>query len=187
MSTDTPAPAPYVPAEEPAPKKKSIGVKILSYIVGAIVVAGLVYGFNYFSSDAAQAKAGECASVTGTTAKPDFKVVDCGAAEANYTIGKVLGSTSEKCGGAYDEYTETARKGPDSKLCLVPNLVEGACYEDPTTSKAMGMAKTECKAGAIKVVKKADGVVDEKLCTDSAPLSYTEPKLTLCLTQVEAS
>lgn len=187
MSTDTPAPAPHVPAEEPAPKKKkSIGVKILTYIVGLIVAAGVVYGFNYFTSDAAQAKAGQCASVTGTTTKPDFKVVDCGAAEANYTIGKVLGSTTESCGGTYDEYTESARRGPDSKLCLVPIVIEGACYEQPSSSK-MGMAKTECKAGTVKVVKKAEGVVDEALCTESAPLTFTEPKLTLCFAPGESA
>ncbi len=99
----------------------------------------------------------------------------------------MLGSTTEKCGGGYDEYTETARRGPDSKICLVPNVVEGACYEDPATSSKMGMAKTECKAGTIKVVKKADGVVDESLCAESSPLTYTEPKLTLCLAPGEAA
>ena len=42
----SPAPAPE-PTQEPAPKKSSIGKRILTYIVGLIVVGGAFYAFNY--------------------------------------------------------------------------------------------------------------------------------------------
>jgi hypothetical protein len=184
MSTDTPASAPQyqnAPQGEAipqAPKKPSVMSRILRAVLGLIVAGAVVYGINYFTSDAAQSKAGECASVTGTTSKPEFKVVDCGAAEANYTIGKVLGSTTESCNGDYDEYTESARRGPDSKLCLVPNLVEGKCYEEGT---GMGYPAVDCaKSGAVKLVKLVKGAVDEAACGEATPMTFPEPKTTFC-------
>ncbi|WP_433267815.1 LppU/SCO3897 family protein [Actinosynnema sp. CS-041913] len=193
MSTDAPAPTPNFPPaapqqQEPAPpKKKSIVSRILTAVVGIIVAGLVVYGINYFTSDAAQSKAGDCASVTGTTTKPEFKTVDCGAAEANYDIAKVLNSTSESCGGNYDEYTETARRGPDSKLCLIPRVAEGACYDLENTAN-MGFPKVDCgKSGAFKLVKQLKDVEDEAACTDSAPLTFPEPKLTLCFAPAESA
>jgi hypothetical protein len=186
MSTDTPASAPQhqnAPEGEAipqAPKKPSVMSRILRAVLGLIVAGAVVYGINYFTSDAAQSKAGDCASVTGTTTKPEFKVVDCGAAEANYTIGKVLGSTTESCDGDYSEYTESARRGPDSKLCLVPKLVEGSCYE--FAGNDMSLPTTDCaKSGAVKVVKQVSGTADGTVCVDSEPVVVPEPKLTICL------
>jgi hypothetical protein len=200
MSTDMPTPAPqqqpypqqqqpYPPQQQyqqqpfqqqPEPKKKSVVVRILTAVVGIVVAGLVVYGINYFTSDVAQSKAGDCASLTGTTTKPEFKTVDCGAAEANYTVARVLGSTSESCGGTYDEYTETASRGPDTKLCLIPNMVEGNCY-DLDNSSSMGYPKVDCgQTGAFKLVKQLKGVEDESQCGDNAPLAFPEPKLTLC-------
>ena len=201
MSTDMPASAPQYPngpqpqgapqfhnapqGEQipPAPKKKGIVARILTAIVGIAVAGAVVYGINYFTSDAAQSKAGDCASVTGTSTKPEFKTVDCGSAEANYTIGQVLDSTSAKCASEYyDEYTETARRGPDSKLCLVPNLAEGNCYDiEGSGTTQMGYPAVDCgKSGVYKLVKLEKGTADETVCTESVPLVYPEPKTTLC-------
>ncbi|MEV8438544.1 hypothetical protein AB0425_14295 [Actinosynnema sp. NPDC051121] len=205
MSTDMPASAPqyqngpqyqgapqYQNAPQPqqippAPKKKGVVARILTAIIGIVVAGVVVYGINYFTSDAAQSKAGDCASLTGTTTKPDFKTVDCGSAEANYTIGKVLGSTSESCGtDGYDEYTETARRGPDSKLCLVPILAEGNCYDIDSTNTQMGYPPVDCgKSGVYKLVKLVKGSADESACVDAAPLVYPEPKTTFCFAPAE--
>jgi hypothetical protein len=205
MSTDMPASAPQYPNGPqyqgapqyqnapqpqqipPAPKKKGIVARILTAIIGIVVAGVVIYGINYFTSDAAQSKAGDCASLTGTTTKPDFKTVDCGAAEANYTIGKVLGSTSESCGTeGYDEYTETARRGPDSKLCLVPILAEGKCYDIDSTNSQMGYPAVDCgKSGVYKLVKLVKGSADESACADAAPLVYPEPKTTFCFAPAE--
>lgn len=168
----------------PAPKKKGVVARILTAIIGLVVAGVVVYGINYFTSDAAQSKAGDCASLTGTSTKPDFKTVDCGTAEANYTIGKVLG-LNESCGGYYDEYTETARRGPDTKVCLVPNMTEGSCY-DVENSTSMGYPAVDCgKAGVFKLVKLVKGSADESACADSVPLTYEEPKTTFCFAPAE--
>ncbi|MEV0680932.1 hypothetical protein AB0I60_30895 [Actinosynnema sp. NPDC050436] len=200
MSTDAPAPTPnpnFPPAppqqhpqqQEPAaPKKKSLVVRILTYVAGLVVAGLVIYGFNYFTSDAAQTKAGDCASLSGTRTKPEFKTVGCDAAEANYTVGKVLGSLSESCGGQYyDEYTETARRGPDSKLCLVPNLAEGKCYElDNSTN--VGYPVVDCgKSGVAKLTNVVKGSDDESACGDGAPIAFSEPKITYCFAPAEAS
>ncbi|MFD0204752.1 MULTISPECIES: LppU/SCO3897 family protein [Saccharothrix] len=203
MSTDMPASAPqyqggpqqgapqYQNAPQPqqippAPKKKGVVARILTAIIGIAVAGVVVYGINYFTSDAAQSKAGDCASVTGTSSKPEFKNVDCGSAEANYTIGKVLGSTAESCPGEYyDEYTETARRGPDSKLCLVPNLAEGKCY-DLDGGTQMGYPAVDCgKSGVLKLTKLVKDSVDEAACGDATPLTYPEPKTTFCFAPAE--
>ncbi|MEU6149700.1 hypothetical protein ABZ816_06845 [Actinosynnema sp. NPDC047251] len=197
MSTDAPAPTPnpnFPPAppqqqEQAAPpKKKNIAVRILTYIAGLIVVGLVIYGFNYFSSDAAQTKAGDCASLSGTRTKPEFKTVACGAAEANYTVAKVLGSLSESCGGKYyDEYTETARRGPDSKLCLLPNLAEGSCYEldNPTN---VGYPAVDCgKSGVLKLTKVVKDSDDESACGDGAPMAFSEPKTVFCFEPGQAA
>ncbi|MFI9815214.1 LppU/SCO3897 family protein [Saccharothrix variisporea] len=179
-------PGPPLPPPVPAQKKKpSVVVRILTSIAGLVVAALVIYGFNYFTSDAAQTKAGDCASVTGTQSKPDYKTVACGAAEANYTVGKVLGGPGESCGSDnYDQYTETRRRGPDSKLCLVPIMAEGNCYQ--LDGNAMGYPKVDCSSsGAYKLVKKVEGTEDEAACTDGAPLTYPEPKLTLCFAPTE--
>lgn len=176
MSIDSSAPS-------DAPKKPGIVKRVLGAIVGLLVVAGAFYAFNYFNSDAAQAKAGDCVSVTGTATKPEFATVACDAPEANYTVGKTLSSTSESCGDNYDEYTETARRGPDSKVCLLPNLVEGQCHD--FQSSGMGYPKVDCStSGAIKVTK----VVKESDadCGEANPLSYPEPKITFCLAEASA-
>ncbi|MCC8247885.1 LppU/SCO3897 family protein [Saccharothrix luteola] len=206
MSTDMPASAPQYqngPQHQgapqfhnapqgqpipPAPKKKGIVARILTAIIGIAVAGVVVYGINYFTSDAAQSKAGDCASVTGTNTKPEFKTVDCGSAEANYTIGQVLDSTTAKCASEYyDEYTETARRGPDSKLCLVPNLVEGSCYDLDSTTQ-MGYPAVDCgKAGTVKLVKLIKGSADESACGEGAPLTFPEPKTTLCFAPTESA
>ncbi|GAB2988281.1 LppU/SCO3897 family protein [Saccharothrix stipae] len=171
--------APQAQQIPPAPKKKrGVVATVVSVVVGLALFGAVGYGINYLTSDAAKSEAGQCASLTGTTSKPDFKTVDCGSTEANYTIGKVLGSTSESCGGYYDEYTETGR-GPDSKICLVPNMVEGSCYE--LEGNQMGYPVVDCaKSGAFKLVKQVKGSEDESACTDGAPLTFPEPKMTLC-------
>ncbi|MBB5956554.1 hypothetical protein FHS29_003140 [Saccharothrix tamanrassetensis] len=192
MSTDAPAPNPNFPPapqqhQEPeAPKKKSLVVRILTAVAGLLVAGLVIYGFNYFTSDAAQSKAGECASLTGTSTKPDFKTVDCGSAEANYTIAKVLDSTSGKCDGQYyDQYTETARRGPDSKLCLIPTFKEGSCYELTSSTTTMGYPPVDCgKAEVLKLVKHVKGSDDESACGDGMALAFPEPKQAFCFEPV---
>ncbi|MGW5049615.1 LppU/SCO3897 family protein [Actinokineospora sp. NPDC004072] len=157
-------------------KKPSVAKRVLGFVVALVVAGGVAYAINYFGSDAAQTKAGDCASVTGTASSPDFSTVDCTAPEANYTVGKVLSSTSESCGGKYDEYTESNRRGPDSKLCLVPILFDGECHQ--LEGSSMGYPKAPCTTpGAMKIAK----IQSEDDCPDGVVLDYPEPKTLYCL------
>lgn len=179
MSTE---PVASAPAQEqaPAPKKSGIGKRILTYIVGLIVVGAGVYAFNYFTSDVARAKAGDCASVTGTTSSPQYKVVDCTSAEASYTIGKSL-ALNEACGNdSYSELTESARRGPKTKLCLAPLYAEGKCYSDSATS--MDVKAVECAgADVFKVSKVVKEAAAPQCAEGEQALTYPELKLNYCL------
>ncbi len=165
------------------PKRKRGFPRWLISLIAIVVVGVGVYAFNYFTSDVAQAKAGDCAHVSGTESKPDYKKVDCGSAEVTHTVGKALSSTSSTCGGDYDEFTLTGRNAPSTKLCLVPKLSEGACYDMASTD--MSYPKTDCGKGGSKVVKvtKVDSAkADEKLCGDDGlAMTFPEPPTTICL------
>jgi hypothetical protein len=185
-TTESASPAPAEqPAQQqqqqPAPSKAAgIGKRILTYIVGLIVVGAAFYAFNYFTSDAAQAKVGDCASVTGTTNKPEFKVVDCGSAEAGYTVGKSLG-LNESCGNeSYSELTESARRGPKTKLCIAPVYAEGKCYSASSTS--MDVKAVDCAGSdVLKVSKVVKDAAAPQCAEGETALTYPELKLNYCV------
>jgi hypothetical protein len=172
------------PSPMPAPKPKKKGIpRWLVSLIALVVVGGGFYAFNYFTSDVAQAKAGDCAHVTGTTTKPDYKAVPCDSADANYRVGKTMSSTTASCGGQfYDEFTQTARRGPDTKLCLIPNWIEGNCYQIKEHSLDMGYPKVECSAADAVKIEKVVNKVDEAACAKQAvPAVFPEPPTTICL------
>ncbi|MFS8099994.1 hypothetical protein LFM09_22975 [Lentzea alba] len=180
MSTEPVAPA---PAQEQAPvepkKKSSIGKKILTYVVGLVVAGAAIYAFNYFTSDVAQAKVGDCASVTGTSTSPEYKPVDCAAAEANYVVGKA-GGTNEACGENYDEYTQSQRRGPKTKLCLAPLYAEGKCFDEAVGG--VGAKAVECSgSAAFKVTKVVKDTAAPQCAAEEQAASFPEAKLHYCL------
>jgi hypothetical protein len=181
MSTDLPAPPQAAQPEQPAPKKKGLP-KWLTGIIAAVVVAGGVLAFNYFTNDVAQAKAGDCAKVSGTETKPEYSAVACDSADANAVVGKAMSNTSEACGGeGYLEFTQKASKGPDTKLCLVPRLEEGQCYkiDDANT---VAITKQACSADNIKITKVVKDKADPAACGETgAPITFPEPASTYCL------
>jgi hypothetical protein len=179
MSTESVAPAPAPQAEHEA-KKPSILKKILGYIVGLVLVGGAIYAFNYFSSDEAQAKVGDCANITGTSNNPTYKAVDCSSAESNYVVGQAFGSLSEACKGDYVEYTHSQRRGPKTKLCLAPVLVEGTCYGedgDNVNPKVVGCTET----ATFKVTKAVKDAAAPECAKGEKAFAFPEAKLNYCL------
>lgn len=177
MTTESAAPA---PAQEPTPKKKAgIGKRILTYVVGLIVAGAAIYGFNYLTSDVAQAKVGDCASVTGSTSSPEYKVVDCTSTEAGYMIGKSL-SLNESCGNdSYSELTESGRRGPKTKLCIAQLFAEGKCYS--TSAATMDVKAVDCSgSGVIKVTKVVKEAAAPQCAEGEQALTYPELKLHYC-------
>jgi hypothetical protein len=182
MSTELPAPPQATQTQQPAPKKKKGLPKWLTGIIAAVVVAGGVLAYNYFTNDVAQAKAGDCAKVTGTESKPEYAAVACDAADVNVTVAKALSSTSESCNGEYLEFTTTSRRGPDAKLCLMPKWSEGECYNLEQRGPGM-LAKIACGSPeALKIAKVVSGKADGAACGEGfAPLMFAEPATTYCL------
>ncbi|SEQ25103.1 hypothetical protein SAMN05216188_102547 [Lentzea xinjiangensis] len=184
-------PMPYGP-----PPKKSGAGKIVGSIVGVVVLVGafilvraLVSG-GLSAITGPSAKAGDCASITGTTLNPRYKKVDCGAPEANYFIAKVMDETTGSCpDDAYAEYTESGRRGASLKLCLVEKLEEGKCYEEQIAKTNMEMKVVDCSEGgnefAIQRIVKIEKVVRAATadCGQAAVVSYAEPSpgITYCV------
>ncbi|USX49583.1 hypothetical protein [Lentzea sp. HUAS12] len=186
-------PMPYGP-----PPKKSGAGKVIGSIVTIVVLVGvgilvkaLISG-GLSSIGEPSAKPGECASVTGTTFKPNYKKVDCAAPEANYIIAKAMKSTTEACpSDDYAEYTESGRRTSSLKLCLVEKLEEGKCYQEELVKMNMeGMKVVDCSKGsnefAVQKVLKIEKVVKSATadCGEATAISYTEPSpgLTYCVT-----
>jgi hypothetical protein len=169
------------PQGGPAPKPKKGFPRWLISLIVLVVIGGGVYAFNYFTNDAAQAKAGDCAHLSGTESKPDYKAVGCDSAEATHTVGKTMSSTTAPCGGDYDEFTLTQSRGPDTKLCLFPNMVEGNCYD--LDSPDMSYPKVDCGSPkAVKVTKIVKDKNDESLCgKEEQPWSIPTPPRTMCI------
>jgi uncharacterized low-complexity protein len=188
-------PMPYAP-----PPKKSSAGRIIGSIVAFVLVAGGVIlvksliagGLSGLTEPSA--KAGDCASVTGTTFSPKYKKVDCSSPEANYIIGKAMNSTTEACPTTnYTSYTESGRRRSSLKLCLVEKFEEGKCYQDDLVAVNMETKVVDCSAPrnqitteqvvkVEKVIKSANGD-----CGEAKALSFPEPApgITYCLTAVD--
>ncbi|ONI86421.1 hypothetical protein ALI144C_10875 [Actinosynnema sp. ALI-1.44] len=181
---------PGAPLPPPEPKKKGFPKWAISLIV-LIVIGGGIYAFSYFSNDAAQAKAGECAKVSGTKSKPDYKTVGCDSAEVTHVVGKALGKTSDSCGATekYDEFTLTGR-GPDTKLCLMPKWGEGDCRK--ADEATVDYPKVDCASAkgdsnVVKIVKVISGPsAEESQCPkETGPVLFPEPKTVYCVGPAE--
>lgn len=189
-------PMPYGP-----PPKKSGAGKIIGSLVGVVVLVGafilvralLSGGLSSISEPSA--KAGDCASVTGTTISPKYKKVDCGSTEANYFIAKAMNSTTEACPSEdYAEYTESGRRSSSLKLCLVEKLEEGKCYQEEIVKINMeGMKVVECPKApnefAVQKILKIEKVVKAATaeCGEATAVAYAEPApgITYCVSAVE--
>ena len=137
----------------------------------AVVVAG-AFAFTLLGGGPASPAPGVCAHIERAGEGAAYRVVDCAAPDANVQVAKVVddGSQCPKGGAPY-----TVLKRADT-LCLMPNFVEGACYQG---DRAEGMKKVECTtAQAIRVADVAREPVE---CANGKKLTYVEPSVTFCL------
>jgi hypothetical protein len=152
---------PPPPPGGPQPSRQKGFPGVLIGVIVVVAVAAIVGGFFLFvrsagdvvtgNSDVTQAKAGDCARLSGTESKPDYKGVPCDSAEATHIVGRTIPFAKSPCGGDYDEFTLTDGTS-ELRLCLVPNLVEGACYD--ITGPDMAYPKVDCGSSfAVKVTK----------------------------------
>jgi hypothetical protein len=150
-------------------------------IAALAVVAAAAVGYVQFAGGP-QAKAGECLSGT-----PDLATTGCTADNARFKVGKVLAETSATCPGGDDEYIQVTPSS-GGKLCLLPNLVEGACYQPAANDDSWG--RSACAGDeTIKVAKVIPAAGDDTECPDAGDdlisIVYPEPPTTYCLAPVQ--
>ncbi|MDQ2584448.1 LppU/SCO3897 family protein [Saccharothrix yanglingensis] len=171
---------------EPARGTGGGGKKVLIGVLIVLLVGVVVYGVRMLTNDASNAEAGDCVSLTSQSEdRADVDTLDCSADKASYKVGKVLEATDATCpeDGLYTEIAPASRVGDGFKLCLLPNMAEGACYKP---DEGTGFVKTECTGPeTIKVTKVIQGSVDLEGCPDAAGMSYPEPAVTYCLAPAE--
>jgi hypothetical protein len=153
-------------------KKIGLGVAAVFLLV---VVGGFVLS-QLQGSASDQAKAGDCARITGVEDRPKYQVMSCANDQANVRIAKVLPRDDKACptsGTEYSTFTGT------STFCLMPNFVEGGCYgQDPEA----GIAKVDCGTpDAVKVAKVINGSTDRAACGNARSAIFPEPAVTFCL------
>ena len=177
-----------VPDADGAGKKPGSGGRTVLIGVLVLLAIGLVaYGVWHIIGDRAAAEAGDCVSVTSETDdnRAEVDKLDCGADRASYKVGKVLEASDSTCpeDGIYTEIVPAGSAGDGYRLCLLPNMAEGACYKPDEGS---GFARTECTGPeTIKVTKVIQGSTDLAACPDGAGMAYPEPAVTYCLEPAE--
>ncbi|CCH27827.1 hypothetical protein ABZ816_06840 [Actinosynnema sp. NPDC047251] len=173
--------------EEPAAAGGGAPVKkILIAALAVLVLVGGFFAIRYFVSANSTASAGDCVSLAQQDDnRADVKNLDCGDDKASYKVGKVLDTADAVCPeeGLYTEVSPVGGVGDGYKLCLLPNMAEGACYKP---DEGTGFVKAECTGPeTIKVTKVIKDSTDLTQCPDSAGMSYPEPAVTYCLAPAE--
>jgi hypothetical protein len=184
------APAAHEPSSGATPVRSGDGgngKKILIGVLVVVLIGLVVYGVRYLTSDSANAEAGDCVSLSAETDdRADVDTLDCSDDKASYQVGKVLDTTDATCPeeGLYTEIVPAGGVGDGYKLCLLPNMAEGACYRPDDAGT--GFVKTECAGQeTFKVTKVVKGSTDLEACPDGAGMAYPEPAVTYCLAPAE--
>lgn len=153
-------------------------------IAALAVVAGAAVAYVNFAGGP-QAKAGECVAVTNGT---EVMSTGCTAENARFKVGRVLPDTGANCPANDDEYVQVVPSAGGGKLCLLPNLVEGACYQPADNEDSWG--RSACTGEeTIKVTKVIAAAGDDAACPDGGDdlvsIVYPEPPTTYCLAPVQ--
>lgn len=151
-------------------------------VIAALAVAtAAAFVFIQFTGGP-QAKAGEC--LIGSA---DLTTTVCAADNAKFKVGKVLTDSGASCPGGDDEYIQVVPRS-GGKLCLLPNLVEGACYQPADNDDSWG--RSACNGEETVKVAKVIPAAGDSECPDADDLIsivYPEPPTTYCLAPVQKS
>ncbi|KJK42015.1 hypothetical protein UK23_39220 [Lentzea aerocolonigenes] len=199
-------PAYSTPPAAPEPRTSSAGVVIATGF-GVLVLVMLCiafYSMSKYDSDPVAvsttssspttttpakpfAEVGDCVKLTGTSIDLKYDKVSCEGGLHNYTVGKVLGGQSEKCGedpAAYTKYK--GHSGYKSvALCMIPVFVDGQCYDFSLSGLYAEIKTVECGAFQSAKAKVLANTVDKAACGESPALAvaYPEIRTTYCFTQ----
>ncbi|MER8185556.1 hypothetical protein [Kitasatospora sp. NPDC094015] len=92
--SDLPEFPPGVTAAPPAKRTAGRKVKKALGIVVVLVVAFFAFGY-YIMDDPSIAEVGNCVHNDGSDSKPDVAIVDCGAANADFKVLKVVRNSTD--------------------------------------------------------------------------------------------
>ncbi|MEU4763540.1 hypothetical protein AB0H12_09805 [Actinosynnema sp. NPDC023794] len=147
-------------------RKIGLGIGVV-----AVVVAG-AFAFTLLTGGPEGARPGVCAHIEKAEKGARYRPLDCAAHDANVRVAKVVDEASQcPTGGA--PYTVLTLA---ETLCLIPNFVQGSCYQGDRES---GMKKVDCTtAQSIRVASVAREPVE---CPNGQKLTYVEPVVTFCL------
>lgn len=138
----------------------------------AAVVAG-AFAFTLLTGGPAAPEPGVCAHIEKVEQGARYRPLDCAAQDANVQVAKVVDEASQcpRGGAPYTIFTLA------DTLCLIPNFVQGACYQGDRES---GMKKVDCATNteSIRVASIAREPVE---CANGQKLTYVEPVVTFCL------
>lgn len=178
------------PAPGPPSRTSRVGLTIAAVLGVLLLAAGSCVFYVFVKHGGLQAtgtttpygKAGDCVKLTGVSAYPKYEKVSCDAGVHNYTVGKVLGSSGEKCGedtGAYTKFSSD-----DVRLCLIPVFVDGRCYDFSFVAVDPELKPKECGKYAAVRAKVLANTVDKAACGESPALAlaYPEIRTTYCFT-----
>jgi hypothetical protein len=155
-------------------------------LVLVVVVATVLV--TRMDSSAGPLKAGDCLAVVQVETAPGVppgtgpvRRVGCGDPGAAYEIGVRLDGLADCPAQIY-----TARRDAAGfTLCLMYNVKAGQCFlESPAQTGSFDCAEGP-RAGAIKILRRFDGVLDASRCDGAAPSGVLvalipEPKTTFC-------
>ncbi|WP_033442966.1 LppU/SCO3897 family protein [Saccharothrix sp. NRRL B-16314] len=162
-------------------------MKVLVGVLAVVVIAAVAYGVRYLTTDAASAEAGDCVGVAAEAdGRADVSTLDCDADEASFKVGKVLEAADDPCPeeGVYTEIVPNGPVGDGYKLCLIPNMAEGACYGP---AEGSGFDRIDCSGPeTVKVTKVIRGSTDTTACPSGSGMAYPEPAVTYCLAPADS-
>jgi len=141
------------------------------------------------SKPAPFAETGDCVKMTGNAPQPTYEKVPCAENRHNYTVTKVVTSSSDKCGAPADGYVQYSRISVLETLsvCLIPVFADGKCYDFTMADLKAEVPTVECGGGNPRVFRATvlANTVDKAACQVNQPLAlaYPEIKTTYCFTQ----
>lgn len=154
---------------------------VLAIVAVAVAAVGVLAFVNFTGGP--KAKAGECVAVTSGT---EVVSTGCTAGNARFRVGRVLTDSGANCPASDDEYVQVVPSS-GGKLCLLPNLVEGSCYQPADNDDSWGPSACTGEE-TIKVAKVIAAVGDGAECPDGddvVSIVYPEPPTTYCLAPVQ--
>ncbi|MBJ7288001.1 hypothetical protein [Williamsia sp.] len=145
-----PAYATGVPGAYGAPPPRRSRKKLLFIALGvivaliiAIVVIALVATKDDIR-DIDDASVGDCISVTGGQGDAQPKSASCDSSDFTFIVAQKLDTATDSCQDS--QYSELTQKDK-GKLCLIPNLSVGKCYQFPSSGGSFGDFKNiDCSA-----------------------------------------